>query len=225
LPDQARCVVSVGHLQALKGFHRLVEVWPDVRRRCGDVRLLLIGSEAGEPDYAERLYSTIDDVNEVAGPTRGGAAVTCLGRQAPEDVARLLNAADLFVLASRSEGWCNAIAEALACGCPVVATDVGGNREIVREPGLGELVPLGRRDALVEAVCGALGRDWDRSYIAQVGGLRDWQQVGRECVDVLESVLRDSLDESLRACIRRASQPCGTGVSPVSSPPRRRCHK
>lgn len=189
LPEQARCVVSVGHLQALKGFDRLVEIWPEVRRRSGDVRLLLVGSEAGEPEYVARLNSLIDTVNAGAGLTCGGEAVTCLGRQPPEVIASLLNAADLFVLASRSEGWCNAIAEALACGCPVVATDVGGNREIVRESRLGELVPLGRRDALVEAVCGALGRNWDRSHIAQVGGQRDWQQVGRECVDVLESVL------------------------------------
>lgn len=189
LPEQARCVVSVGHLQSLKGFDRLVEVWPEVRRRCGDVRLLLIGGEAGEPKYVERLNALIDAVNRGADLTGGGAAVTCLGRQPPETIARLLNAADLFALASRSEGWCNAVAEALACGCPVVATDVGGNQEIVRESRLGELVPLGRRDALAEAVCGALGREWERSYIAQVGGQRDWQQVGRECVDVFEKVL------------------------------------
>lgn len=189
LPEQARCVVSVGHLQALKGFDRLVEIWPEVRRRSGDVRLLLVGPEAGEPQYVNRLNEAIDVVNAGAGLTCGNAAVTCLGRQTPEAIASLLNAADLFVSASRSEGWCNAIAEALACGCPVVATDVGGNREIVRESLLGELVPLGRRDALVEAVCGALGRDWDRPHIAHFGGQRDWQQVGRECVDVLESVL------------------------------------
>ena len=53
----------------------------------------------------------------------------------------LLNAADLFALASRSEGWCNAIAEALACGCPVVATDVGGVPEVIEHGVDGYLVP------------------------------------------------------------------------------------
>jgi glycosyltransferase involved in cell wall biosynthesis len=100
-----------------------------------------------------------------------------------------LNAADLFVLASRSEGWCNAIVEALACGCPVVATDVGGNREIVTDPALGRLVPFGDRDALAGTVCEALTKEWDRAAIAEVGGRRDWQQVARECVDLFESVL------------------------------------
>ena len=101
----------------------------------------------------------------------------------------MLNGADLFVLASRSEGWCNAIVESLACGCPVVATDVGGNREIVNDAGLGRLVPFGDREALCEAVCGALAAEWDRRRIAEIGGRRDWQQVARECVDVFQSVL------------------------------------
>ena len=117
-------------------------------------------------------------------------AVIMTGRVEPEEVARLLNAADLFVLASRSEGWCNAIAEALACGCPAVVTDVGGNREIVNNAQLGRLVPPGDGGALTDAICWALEADWDRAVIAELGGRRDWQQVGRECVDVFESVLQ-----------------------------------
>jgi glycosyltransferase involved in cell wall biosynthesis len=220
--DDAKYVVSVGHLQALKGFDRLVEIWPEVRRRIGDVRLVLVGGEVGEPGYARRLRrqieaaglgptddqsrdrlgavpaSAVDPGRERPGvlgvgrrtaPAGGTTVVTMAGREEPGRVATLLNAADLFVLASRSEGWCNAIAESLACGCPVVATDVGGNREIVTGPTLGRLVPLGDRDSLVEAVCGALTQRWDRAGIARAGGQRGWQQVGRECVDVFESLL------------------------------------
>lgn len=185
--NDARYVISVGHLQALKGFHRLVEVWPQVRRQIGDVRLLLVGGEVGEPEYVRRLKMRIDSVN---GSAPGAGPVTLLGRRSPESVAKLLNAADLFVLASRSEGWCNAIAETLACGCPAVVTDVGGNREIVRDPRLGRLFSLDEPDAMIDAICEALHQDWDRAYIAEIGGMRDWQQVARECVDVFESVLR-----------------------------------
>ena len=189
-PADARLVVSVGHLQALKGFDRLVEIWPEVRRRAGDVRLVLVGGPAGEPDYARRLRASVDAVNASENCVADAPAVTCLGRQTPQTVARLLNAADLFALVSRSEGWCNAIVEALACGCPVVATDVGGNREIVEDSSLGWLVPFGDRQALVEAICRGLSTDWDREHIARMGGRRDWQQVARQCVDVFESVLR-----------------------------------
>ncbi len=194
--DAAKYVVSVGHLQELKGFHRLVEIWPEVRRRSGDVRLLLVGGDAGEPAYARRLQARVQEINARQGGCDGGRAVELLGRQSPERVGRLLNAADLFVLASRSEGWCNAIAEALGCGCPVVATDVGGNREIVHDPRLGSLVPLGNALAMIEAICAGLDQTWDRAWIAEVGGRRDWDQVARECVEHFQTVLIKRCGES-----------------------------
>ncbi len=185
--DKSRTVISVGHLQALKGFHHLIDIWPEVRRRSGDVRLHLVGGEAAEPAYARELRAQADAVNS---NTQGSApVVSLLGRQPPDVVARLLNDADLFVLASRSEGWCNAIAESLACGCPVVATDVGGNREQIHDSRLGRLVPLNDRSALIATLCDTLSSDWDRSYIATVGGRRDWQQVAAKCVDVFRTML------------------------------------
>ena len=53
-----------------------------------------------------------------------------------------MGAANLFCLATRSEGWCNALMEALACGLPVVTTRVGGNAEVVRDGRDGLLVPF-----------------------------------------------------------------------------------
>lgn len=179
---EERIVVSVGHLQRLKGFHRLVEIWPTVQKRVGPVRLILIGGNAGEPQYARRLRARI-------GALGLGDAVTLTGRLDPYDVAEWLARANLFALASASEGWCNSLAEALACGCPAVATDVGGNREILHDPIMGRLVPPTDDNALVEAIVAELGRTPDRARIAQLGSRRDWQQVARECVDVWSSVL------------------------------------
>ena len=81
-------------------------------------------------------------------PSRPG--VHNLGRRT--DVPRLLAACDLFVSSSAfGEGFSNAIADAMACGLPVVATDVGDARMIVGETGL--IVPPGDVEALVRAVC------------------------------------------------------------------------
>ena len=81
-------------------------------------------------------------------PTRPG--VHYLGRRT--DVPCLLAACNLFVSSSAfGEGFSNAIAEAMACGLPVVATDVGDARMIVGETGL--IVPPGDVEALVRAVC------------------------------------------------------------------------
>lgn len=178
----AKYVVSVGHMQELKGFARLVEVWSVVRQRGGDVRLILIGGGAQEPGYERALRRRIGELGL-------SDAVLIVGRQPSERVAEYLNAADLFALWTRSEGWCNALVESLACGCPVVASAVGGNSEIVSQDSLGRLVPFDDRGGWVEAILVALARPWDRDHIARRGSLRDWQQVGAECVDVFREVL------------------------------------
>ena len=182
LPGGERIVVSVGHLQRLKGFHRLANIWGSVISKAGPVRLILIGGEAGESSYAWQIHDHIDVPNL-------DESVTLTGRLDPPQVAAWLARADLFALASASEGWCNSLAEALACGCPAVVTDVGGNREILYDPCMGRLVPATDDAALAEAIVAELQRTPDRARIAQLGSRRDWQQVARECVDVWSSVL------------------------------------
>lgn len=71
-----------------------------------------------------------------------------------EDVVRYLHAADGFVLASRIEGLPNALLEAMACGCPVLATRIGGSLEAIADEGQGLLVPVDD----VEALAGGLAR-------------------------------------------------------------------
>ncbi len=58
-----------------------------------------------------------------------------------DEVARLMAAADVMLLPSRSEGLANVWVEALASGTPVVTCDVGGAREVINRPELGALVP------------------------------------------------------------------------------------
>ncbi len=182
LDPDARYIVSVGQVREIKGFDRLVEVLPEVRKRAGDVRLLLIGSEIGERNYERRVRHLI---------RRNGLEpfVALLGSQEPAAVAEYLNAADVFALATRSEGWCNAIHESLAVGTPVVTTDVGGNREQVCDDTLGLLVPFGQSHALTAALVDSLKRDWDRSSIAAAGSRRSWDQVAVETLDCFEQVL------------------------------------
>ncbi len=181
-PEGSRTIVSVGQVREIKGFDRLVSVLAEVRRHVGDVRLILVGPGIGETSYERKLDRLI---------RRHGLdqCVNLVGSKAPEEVARHLAAADVFALATRSEGWCNAIQEALAVGTPVVATDVGGNRELVRSDGLGRLVPFGAPDALTDALVEALSRSWDRQAIAAEGGRRSWDQVAGETLDYFEEIL------------------------------------
>ena len=80
-----------------------------------------------------------------------GERVRLLGSRPPEEVAVLLAAADVMVLPTRSEGLANVWVEALACGTPVVTSDVGGAREVIDRPETGALVPP-EPDAIAAAV-------------------------------------------------------------------------
>ena len=62
------------------------------------------------------------------------------GSVKPDQLAVLLSAADIMVLASEREGLANAWVEALACGTPLVITDAGGAREVVRDASAGQIV-------------------------------------------------------------------------------------
>jgi glycosyltransferase involved in cell wall biosynthesis len=182
LLPEPRYIVSVGQIREIKGFDRLVDVLPDVRRRAGDVRLLLIGPGIGETSYERRVRELIrqHQLQEV---------VALVGSRDASDVAAYLAAADVFALATRSEGWCNAIHEALAVGTPVVTTDVGGNGELVSSDQLGHLVRFGQPKALVDALVSALTTTWDRRAISSAGSRRSWEQAASETLGYFDQIL------------------------------------
>ena len=82
----------------------------------------------------------------------------------------------MFVLSTRNEGWANVLLEAMACGLPVVTTDVGGNAEVVPEKYLGTIVPFDNQDALQEALYRALADEWQRDEIIAYARDNGWDK-------------------------------------------------
>lgn len=167
IPDRARVLITVGGLVERKGFHRVIECLPELKRRHPDLRYLIVGGASPEGDWSDRLREQV----AAQGLTQ---CVQFLGALAPADLSVPLSAADLFVLATRNEGWANVLLEAMACGLPVVTTDVGGNAEVVCSRALGVLVPFGDREALTAAIAGALDRQWDRDAIVSHARENAW---------------------------------------------------
>lgn len=79
-----------------------------------------------------------------------GLANKALFLGARNDVTRLLQASDVFLLCSETEGLSKSILEAMSVGLPVVATDVGGNQELIEDEKSGFLVPLFNKDRFIE---------------------------------------------------------------------------
>ena len=115
--------------------------------------------------------------------------VVFLGTLAPEDLKVPLSAADVFVLSTHNEGWANVFLEAMACGLPVVTTDVGGNAEVVADAKLGILVPFGNADKLAQAIADALGRDWDRDFIVTYAKSNGWDRCVSMLVDEFAAIV------------------------------------
>ncbi|MFF7485681.1 glycosyltransferase family 4 protein [Streptomyces luteogriseus] len=142
LPDgdpRAPLVVCVGRLCRQKGQDVLLTAWESVLRRVPGARLVLVGDG---PDH---------------GRLRALAPGSVLFAGDVADVVPWYQAADLVVLPSRWEGMALAPLEAMACGRPVVVTDVGGARESL-PPGLLPhcLVPAPAPAALAAALTGLL---------------------------------------------------------------------
>ena len=157
-PD-SRIIGTVGRLQPVKDQARLIRAFGHVRARVPEAVLLVVGDGVLRPDL-ERLVNELD-LRE---------SVRFLGDR--NDVPGLLAGMEMFVMSSLSEGYSVALIEACAAALPIIATDVGGNHEIVRNGVNGRLVPAGDTSALADAMLEALsyadrmlamgkaGREW-----------------------------------------------------------------
>jgi glycosyltransferase involved in cell wall biosynthesis len=139
LPPTLRRVAMVANLRPGKGHDTLVDAAAILLRRFPDARFDLIG-DGDERARLEQLMAS----RGIAG------AFTFAGHV--ENVAQRLQQADMFTLPSESEAFPNAVLEAMASRLPVVATDVGGIRELVQHGRTGLLVPPRNPLALANAI-------------------------------------------------------------------------
>jgi glycosyltransferase involved in cell wall biosynthesis len=159
-------LLFVGRITPEKAIHRLIEAVGLLQKRFPGVRLDIVGPDAETPreyivdlsddplvtglaswydgGYLERLKSKARDIGE--------KSVSFVGLVHPDDLPNHYRAADLLVNPSVSESFGMSLAEAMACGLPVVATRVGGMPEIV-DPGVtGKLVEPDNAQALADAI-------------------------------------------------------------------------
>ena len=169
LPLEDRLLVTVAHLGHRKGHHEVIEALaalPD------DVKLVIVGS-AAQGGSAEKL-------GESARIFGVADRLILPGRQAYEDIPYFYSAADCSVLASYREGCPNVVLESLACGTPVVATDVGAVPDILPSPAAGRIVPPQQVEPLQQAIKGVLDRKWDAQAVRTASGVHSWDQVAEE---------------------------------------------
>ena len=127
-------VVMAARACHAKDHDMLLKAFEDCRT---SFRLVLVGEDTDSPKFHARV---------LAGAPTKHAQVDCLGLS--DQVPQLLAQAGIFVLCSRYEGLPLSIIEAMCAGLPIIATDVGGVRELVEDGVNGFLVPAGNQPAL-----------------------------------------------------------------------------
>ena len=110
------------------------------------------------------------------------------GFQPEANMKLFYSAADVVCLPSLEEGWPNVLVESFACGCPVVASDVGGVSEIISLTGAGAMAPPGDSNALASALTDALARPWNREDTARTMQHYTLAQTARQYSEICEEV-------------------------------------
>lgn len=162
-----RIILTVAALAPVKGIDRLIDalaLLPNTER----IKLFVIG-EGAERQALESQISKLG-LRDI---------VFLIGTKPQTELPDWYSAADLFCLASHREGCPNVVLEAMACGLPVVATDVGGVRSMIRKD-CGKIVVNPTAENLAAEITSALNFDWDRQKIAECGGSRSWSDVAEE---------------------------------------------
>lgn len=163
-------LLSVGHATKRKGHHLAIEALQELPEAT-----LLI---AGDGWYLEGL-------RELARSFGVAERVRFLGHVEQEDLKDYYSAADALVLASSREGIANVLMESMACGAPVIATDVWGTPEAVTCPEAGVLMEERSASALVKAARRLFDHYPDRKATQRHAATFRWERTSRELLEVL----------------------------------------
>jgi glycosyltransferase involved in cell wall biosynthesis len=139
LPASGPIVGSIGRLNVVKDYGTLIASFKEVLNKHPDAKLVI----AGDGPERNKLQLQIEELDI-------SDKVTLLGER--NDVEELLGQFDIFALTSLTEGFSVALVEAAWSGLPIVATDVGGNREIVQDGITGFLTEPGNIQDVTEKI-------------------------------------------------------------------------
>ncbi len=169
-------VVYIGRMDVKKGLRELVEAAVSLHPLRPDLHVYMIGEGPDRP-----LIEGAIQANNAAG------YIHALPGCAFDDVAVWMAASDLVTLPSYMEGCPNVVLEALACGRPVVATNVGGIPEVLSDE-YGCLVPPRDSSRLAQALASVLDKAWDANAISAHGS-RSWETVAAELSEIFSSLV------------------------------------
>jgi D-inositol-3-phosphate glycosyltransferase len=190
-PDD-RMILFVGRIEPLKGLDTLIRAVSCLKLKelHEPVQLAIIG---GDPDVcAEDMTVEMKRIQNLCDELTVGKMVAFLGKRGQDTLPYYYSAAEVLVMPSHYESFGMVALEAMACGTPVIASQVGGLAFLVQDGVTGYHVPAEDHDALCEKLTGLLG---DESLRAKMGRAAaeyaqnyDWGKIAQQIVGVYEEL-------------------------------------
>ncbi len=194
LNPEDRMVLFVGRIEPLKGVSTLIEAMSCLKFKdqSGPVHLAIIG---GEPDVTpEEMSTEMARLQKLSDDLAMDQTVVFLGKRGQDTLPYYYSAAEVLVMPSHYESFGMVALEAMACGTPVIASDVGGLGFLVKDGETGYTVPDGEPDKLCEKLTLLLGdlalREKMGQRAVEVAQSYDWEKIAKQIVDVYEGLIR-----------------------------------
>jgi len=196
LSQEARMILFVGRIEPLKGLDMLIKAVACLRVKdlAEPVHLAVIG---GDPDAApEEMSAEMAYIQKMCDELTVGKMVAFLGKRSQATLPYYYSAAEVVVMPSHYESFGMVALEAMACGTPVLASQVGGLAFLVQDGVTGYHVPDGDDAALCEKLSALLGDASLRSRLgrnaAEHAQEYDWKKIARQVVGVYTDVISTS---------------------------------
>lgn len=193
IPPEDRVILQLGRMVPRKGVDTVIRGLGRLVRDHGiAARLLLVGGDSDEPD--PRVTPELGRLQEIARAEGVADWVTFVGRRGRETLKYYYSAADVFVTVPWYEPFGITPVEAMACGTPVVGSNVGGIKYTVRDGETGYLVPPRDPDQLAERLAHLYGHPkllsvLSRQAVRRANDLFTWGKVAAMLAAVYEEVL------------------------------------
>ena len=170
-------ILTVGNLNEHKGQALVIRSLPHILAQFPKARLVVLGDG---PD-APTLRALVDSLFLTD-------CVTFVSTMSQAKLCQWYGAADVLVLASTREGWPNVLLEAMACGTPVVAADVGGVREIVHDSSAGRIVHDRDEISFSESICQILAAQTDPNNVRKYAQQFSWESTSLAQAHLFEQI-------------------------------------
>jgi D-inositol-3-phosphate glycosyltransferase len=197
IPPQHRMILFVGRIQPLKGIdtliramQRVINQYPEFRQ---DLCVAIIGGDPN-PD-SEMEQAEFERLNRLRAELGIGDLVTFLGAKDQDTLVYYYSAAEMVVMPSHYESFGMVALEAMACGTPVIGSDVGGLSFSIEDGFNGFLVPGQDPDALADKIALLLRHSTLRDHLGEQAicwaGRYGWTYIADEILDVYALVLAE----------------------------------